>query len=201
MDSPSLLLFDLGGVLIENSTFESLNRLLREPMEVTALRDRWLLSSAVRRFELGAISPADFAEAFIAEWEIQLSSQAFLREFLSWPRGFYAGARETIRDLRQRYRVACLSNSNVLHWEKFGGLENDFDIALSSHQLGVIKPDDEAFLCAFRACEVDPSMVYFFDDSSANVSTARRLGVRAFQVEGIAPLIHTLYVEGLLSPI
>lgn len=199
MNKPSLLLFDLGGVLIENSTFYSLNRLLPEQLGTFSLKDRWLRSLAVRRFELGEIAPTEFATAFVAEWGIRLTPEAFLTEFTSWPSGFYPRAREALWTLRQQYRVGCLSNSNVLHWEKFGGFEDDFDIAISSHRQGAIKPDDDAFARALDACGVEPSSVYFFDDSLGNVQAANRFGIRAFHVDGIAPLLNVLRTENLLS--
>jgi HAD superfamily hydrolase (TIGR01509 family) len=198
MSTPSLLLFDLGGVLIENATFTRLNRLLAAPLDSATLKARWLASLAVRQFELGASSADEFAAAFIAEWEIGLVADVFLKEFHAWPSGFYPGARDLLGLLRQRYRIGCLSNCNVLHWEKFSGFKDEFDIALSSHRLGAIKPDDAAFILALEACDADPASVYFFDDSAGNVDTARRLGMRAFHVDGIAPLLTVLRAEKLL---
>ncbi len=195
---PALLLFDLGGVLLENAVFERLRELLPGRQDPGALKERWLASTAVRRFELGEIDPDAFADAFLAEWDVGLSPAAFLAEFWSWPSAFYPQARPMLRALRQRYRVGCLSNSNVLHWQKFGGFEDDFDVALSSHRLGAIKPDEAAFVRALRACDVDAGEVCFFDDSMRNVDTARRLGIRAFHVEGVAPLLRVLRSEGLL---
>jgi len=199
MGAPTLLLFDLGGVLIENSAFESLGRLLPEHLDVETMKSRWLASSAVRRFELAEIAPAEFAEIFLSEWNLDLTPRSFIEEFRSWPSGFYPEARETLRVLRGRVRVGCLSNSNVLHWEKFGGFEEDFDIALSSHLIGAIKPDEEAFLHALRRCELEPPAVWFFDDSAENVHAARRLGIRAFHVTGFASVLGVLRTEGILK--
>lgn len=199
MSAPSLLLFDLGGVLIENSAFESLNRLLPAPLDAVTVKHRWLASAAMRRFELGEIAPAEFARIFVGEWGIRLAPDAFLREFASWPKGFYPGTREALRALRRKFRVGCLSNSNVVHWERFGGFAEDFDIAISSHRLRAVKPDDEAFIRAFEILDAEPYAICFFDDLSGNVETARRLGVRAFHVEGGAQLLDVLRTEGLLS--
>jgi glucose-1-phosphatase len=196
-NTPALLLFDLGGVLIENDACACLNRLLPLPLADASIKERWLVSPAVRRFELGEISPQDFAEKFIAEWGIKLPADAFLHEFIAWPKGFYPEARETIRVLRQMYRVGCLSNSNSLHWEKFGGFQEDFDIALSSHRLGAIKPDQEAFTRALSECGVNPSEVCFFDDILTNVNAAQSIGMRAFQVDGFNALQNVLRRLGL----
>lgn len=197
MHSRYLLLFDLGGVLIENATFARLSVLSPRPADASALKDRWLASPAVRRFELGETSPDEFARAFIDEWGITLSLAAFLAEFTAWPVGFYPGARALLRSLRERYRVGCLSNSNVLHWEKFGGFKEDFDIALASHRLGAIKPQQQAFVRALEVCGAAPPDVYFFDDSPANVDAAKRLGIRAFHVDGIGQLRDVLRAQGL----
>jgi len=199
METPALLLFDLGGVLLENATFESLSRLLPEAANFVTIKDRWLASPTVRRFELGKMSADQFAEAFIDEWKIRLSPDAFLKEFASWPIGFYPRAAETLGSLRGRYRVGCLSNSNVVHWERFGGFNEHFDIALSSHQLGAIKPDDDAYLRALQRCGAAPSATWFFDDQPVNVETARRLGIRAYHVEGMTDLLRVLQSEGLLA--
>lgn len=199
MGPPSLLLFDLGGVIIENATFGRLSRLLPERLDEGAVKNRWMVSSAVRRFELGQISPPEFARTFMAEWGLRLPQDVFLEEFYSWPGGPFPGALEAVRELRSRHRVACLSNCSATHWEKFGPFLGEFDVALSSHLLGAIKPDEEAFLRAFSRCGVEPGAVRFFDDTLANVEAARRLGARSFHVEGIGPLLRALRSEGLLG--
>lgn len=197
MSAPEWLLFDLGGVLIESTVFENLNRLLAESLDAASIKQRWLYSASVRLFELGEISAEEFAERFIAEWQLDLSETAFLMEFASWPRAFFPGAKQTLRELRKNHRLACLSNSNPLHWERFGDFDADFDVALFSHQLGVIKPDPEAFMLALGKCGVEPAAVYFYDDCAANVDTALSLGIKGFQVDGFESLQQLLRSQGL----
>lgn len=191
MKSPSVLLFDLGGVLIENSGFENLNHMLPQPLDDQIIRERWLRSASVRRFELGTITSQAFATEFITEWSIPLSPDEFLTEFASWPKGFYPGAKDLLQALRKDYTIACLSNSNELHWEKFDEFASDFDIALSSHLLGAIKPDQAAFSKALAECNSDPDDVYFFDDSISNVKAAELMGIPSFHVDGFG-ILHNL---------
>ncbi len=198
MRFPSLLLFDLGGVLIESAVFEHLNELLPMPIENTALKEQWLHSPAVQLFERGECSPEAFAEHFIAEWGLTITSQAFLEGFAIWPRQFFPGAREIIRDLRTNYRVGCLSNSNPLHWQRFEGIEQEFDITLLSHRLGAVKPDQDIFVKALRECNADPADIYFFDDCSANVNAAQNLGISAFHVDGFESLKDVIKTQGLM---
>ncbi|MGR8931684.1 MAG: HAD family hydrolase [Gammaproteobacteria bacterium] len=199
MKRPSLLLFDLGGVLIESSVFEQLKHLLHEPEDDTEIKERWLKSPVVRQFESGKISAAEFAERFIAEWNLPCSSETFLEAFATWPRNFFPGAKEALLDWRQSYKVACLSNSNPLHKERFGDLHDLFDVTLFSHLLGAVKPDREIFQRALEECGVEPYEVYFFDDSPANVCAAQQFGIKAFCVDGFESVQHLLRSEGLVA--
>ncbi len=63
MPTPTVLLFDLGGVLVESVGYERFNALLPKPLSMEELKTRWLASPAVRSFETGCWS----AEAFATE--------------------------------------------------------------------------------------------------------------------------------------
>jgi glucose-1-phosphatase len=195
-NTPTVLLFDLGGVVVENAGFDRLNALLPTPMAVEELKTRWLASPAVRMFEVGSCSASEFAREVVAEWKLPLSPAAFLEAFASWPKGLYPGAAELLASLRERYTVACLSNSNEVHWQRFGGFKEHFQISLSSHLLGELKPDAACFTRALQECKVVASAVAFFDDSMTNVAAARVLGLRAFHVNGLEELRLTLAAEG-----
>jgi HAD superfamily hydrolase (TIGR01509 family) len=190
--SSPFLLFDLGGVLIENVGFERIKRLMPEVVDTAVLKQRWLASPPVRAFELGQISAAEFAIRLADDYQLLCSPQEFLAEFTLWPRGFYDGALELMRTLRERHRIGCLTNSNVVHWERFSGFADIFDVTLSSHHIGVIKPDHECFEHAIAQCGVAPGDVWFFDDSVPNVDAAREAGMRASHVEGFGALLANL---------
>ncbi len=107
--------------------------------------------------------------------------------------------RDTLLLLRQSYQIACLSNSNPLHWQKLSDFGVEFDFALFSHLQGVIKPDREAFVLALRTADLHPGQIYYYDDAPANVRMAAELGMQAFQVEGFASLVQLLERQGLLA--
>ena len=67
-----VLLFDLGGVLMDFAGFEELRGLLPGSPRRSEVRDRWIHSPAVQRFERGEITARRFAEAVIADLEISL---------------------------------------------------------------------------------------------------------------------------------
>lgn len=195
---PTFLLFDLGGVLVDFAGFDHLNRLLPQPLPIDALKQRWLASRAVRHFELGESDTQQFATAFLDEWELMLTPNEFLSLFASWIKGIYPGAPELLHKLRRRFRLGCLSNSNALHWTKLESFNRHFDLAMSSHLLGAVKPDSEAFLRALDLCGASAENVLYFDDAHPNVDAARRLGMQAYHADGFIQLRDVLHANGLL---
>jgi HAD superfamily hydrolase (TIGR01509 family) len=193
-----VLLFDLGRVLVDIAIFDALRALLGEALDDDAVRARWLRSPVVRSLELGRITPSVFASRFVEEWQVPLTPGAFLLDFFSWVREPYPGAEELITGLRGGHHVSCLSNCNELHWSKLTSFLSCFDSAFSSHLLGEIKPDEAAFRAVVSALRVEADDVCFFDDSRANVESARRVGIRAFLVHGVDDVRHCLSDEGLL---
>jgi glucose-1-phosphatase len=103
---PELLLFDLGGVLVEFSGFRDLRPLLRVPMSESEIRQQWIACPIVRAFEVGYLTPQQFAERFIATWNMAVPPLDFLQAFRVWTRGFLPEARELLATLRRR-RFAC----------------------------------------------------------------------------------------------
>ena len=194
---PDVLLFDLGGVLIENAGLDELRRICPDSLDESEIRARWLASPSVRAFELGHITPGDFASRFVAEWNLRLPAEAFIAEFEHWPRSLFPGAEDLLLRLRSRQRVGCLSNSNALHWASRQGLRLLFDHVFLSHELGLIKPDPGIFRCAIERLGVAPDRIAFFDDSLPNVEAAAAAGIQAHHVVGLVELERTLTRLGL----
>jgi epoxide hydrolase-like predicted phosphatase len=190
-DRPRLLLFDLGGVLVDVSGYRNLGTLLRRSLDDPALLHEVRNCPVLRAFETGKLSADEFAERFVAAWQCAASPENFLHQFRGWTYGFFPGARELLAALHGRYRLACLSNSNAVHWERMDkelAIFELFEAALSSHQLGCYKPDREIYERAFSLLRVEPEQVIFFDDLEANVEAARTAGAQAYRVKGIEQL-------------
>jgi putative hydrolase of the HAD superfamily len=192
------LLFDLGGVLYEAATVETLNTMLGTALSADVLKDRCLRSPAMRAFESGRIAPDRFATEFLREWQIPLAPDAFLADFAALVKQPYRGAEKLLERLRAKYTVSCLSNSNELHWRRLGGFLDCFDSAFSSHLLGETKPDESVFRRVMSELQVEPDRLLFFDDSRLNVEAAAKLGIGAFLVDGLDDTRRVLQQEGLL---
>lgn len=199
MRSGRVILFDLGGVLVENTGEQGLLSLLPYQLSRQEIWGRWLASDAVRRFERGQISPEVFAPQFIEEWRLEVGPAAFMEAFVAWPRGMFDGAAALVRNLRAQHRVACLTNTNALHWARFPELPALFDSSFASHLTGFLKPDPEAFEHVLRELDVRADAVWFFDDLLQNVEAAQKVGIRALQVRTFAEVEPALRAEGLYA--
>ncbi len=199
--STSLLLFDLGGVLIEFSGLTDMHGLLREPMPAEDVNRLFGASQAIADFEVGLLTPEEFGAAFAKAWPLNCSEAEFLVHYESWTRALLPGADELLTGLTQRYRLAALSNSNILHWTRNDvviGVQSYFERAFSSHELGVRKPDPEIFRRALEELGVEPPEVVFFDDNAHNVEAALAFGISAHRVEGVDQVRTRLTELGLL---
>ena len=182
-----VVLFDLGGVLVELNGIAPMLSWLGYRMPTEELWRKWLHSPSVRDFETGRIESQDFAKRLIAEFEIVVGEQEFIEAFASWPTGLFPGALELIAQIPRRYVRAVLSNSNALHWPRVrddmevGGA---FDHYFISHLTGRIKPDAAAFEHVTDSLQCRPAEVLFLDDNLLNVEAARKAGMSAFVVRG-----------------
>lgn len=195
-----VLLFDLGGVLIDFAGFERMSELLPGRPDRTEVRARWIASRAVQKFERGEMTPSDFARGVIGELEIRLSPNDFIRLFIEWARGPYPGARSLLQRLATTHRLACLSNSNELHTELHRrSMQPLMERYYFSNELGAVKPDREIFDHVIRDLAVPSNRIAFFDDTPVNVEAARGAGFIAYEVDGIEALDDQLRRLGLLD--
>jgi putative hydrolase of the HAD superfamily len=157
-----VILFDLGGVLVELAGVDQMIAWSPGVATHDELWRRWLGSNAVRRFETGTIGRDDFAVAVIDEFGCPVGVEEFLAAFTWWPRSVYPGAFELLESLRPQYRLASVSNTNEIHWDRFSNawkLDAAFHHNFPSYLVGKLKPDAEYFehvlersMCRPSAC-------------------------------------------------
>jgi len=188
-DAPvEVVLFDLGGVLIELGGLPELDAFAGGGVAEEELWRRWLSCPWVRRFERGQCDADAFSRGMVETWSMPVSPDEFLSAFVAWPLGLLDGARELVEATRTHARIGCLSNTNVLHaerqWTEFG-IADLFDTSFLSHETGLVKPDRDVFDHAVRTLGCAPERVLFLDDNQINVDGARAAGLRAERTRGV----------------
>lgn len=197
-----VVLFDLGGVLVELTGVPTMMGWLANRMSVEELWSYWLTSPTVRAFERGHIAPELFADQIILDMSLPVAREEFLLTFTNWVAGLYPGALELVNSLPAGLVRATLANTSVLHWPRLTndlGLEKLFDHHFPSHLTGRIKPDEEAFQHVLDTLRCRPGEVLFLDDNRLNVETAHSIGMHATCVRGPAEARQALAAAGIVK--
>lgn len=152
--------------------------------------DKYHQTGIFQELEEGKITPDEFQVKLgqlcggrTPNWEE--TRQAWL--------GYFTGLDERLLDclkeLRKRYRLFVLSNTNpyVMDWacspefsSKGEPLTEFFDKLYLSYQIGVSKPDRRIFDFLIADADILPSESLFIDDGAGNVQAARQLGFQTY---------------------
>ena len=200
--APRVLLFDLGGVLVDFTGPATMLRWLEGRLTPEQIWPLWLGSPVVRAFERGDVAPEVFADRLIADLGLPVDRRQFLDEFARWPLALAAGAADMLARIPTSYVRATLSNTNVVHWPRIEGwLKTDglFDRHFPSHLTGKLKPDPEVFAHVAETLGCEPSAILFLDDQPLNVEAARAAGLRAVQASGVTGAEAALVEAGVLA--
>ena len=188
------ILLDLGGVLIDVD-YHASAKAFRELgyTDFDALYSKAKQDHVFDAFETGTLSPAGFRDrirtllnAGISDEEIDASWNAML--------GTIPPARiELVYRLKEQYKVLLLSNTNAIHVPAFEAIlartnniadfKSLFHGAYYSCEMGLRKPDAEAFHHVLARHGSDPGRTLFIDDSVQHVIGARAAGVHAEHLE------------------
>lgn len=190
-----LILFDLGGVLIELTGVSQMLAWSTPPLTAEGMWEKWLASPAVRDFESGRSDPEAFARTVIDEFGLPVRPDVFLDAFIRWPKGAFPGVGCLLERLSKTHRLGVLSNTNALHWDRFVremDFMSFFHYRFASHLTGRLKPDPETFRFVADRTGIDPQKILFFDDNSLNVNGAREAGLTAYTADGPRDVLNML---------
>ncbi len=196
------VLLDLGGVVVEIVGADRMLDWCPSLPDLATLWTRWLASPAVRDYETGRTSRAAFGQRVVEEFGLAVDDATFLAEFANWPRRLFEGAPALLDDLARRFRVASLSNTNELHWERFErewALPARFHANFPSYAVGRLKPDADYFEHVLDALGLAPAQALFVDDHPLNVAAAGRVGLvarRAIGPQGVRAVLEELGLGG-----
>lgn len=183
---PAWILLDIGGVLVEVDAARRLDEWTAGRLRPEDFWTMWLTSPAVKRFETGKTDGPGFAREAVSEFGLDIPPEAFLADFQDWLVGPWPGIPELLDSLRERFPLACLSNSSCVHWpllEAMLDIPRRFQKTFATHHLGVLKPDPKVFAIVLETLAVPPEEIWFFDDNRMNVEAAQAAGMQAWLVK------------------
>ncbi len=180
------VIFDLGNVLIDFDHTIAAKRISgftdKTPQEIFEL---FFDSELTSLFEEGKISPVNF----FSEVKKILNSKLDYAQFLPiWNEIFFLSEKNQVvynlaKILRNRYKIALLSNINILHFDylkKNFSVFDAFHNIITSFESGTRKPDPLIYKKTLDLLEAAPQNTFYTDDRPEFIEKACTLGIRGF---------------------
>ncbi len=181
-----VIILDMGGVFIRQRSTKERRRLDTQlGLPPGELGHRLYGGEEWRLARVGAISEDEFWQRVGPKIGLMSAEEihAFQKSYLAQDKArLETRLVELMRQLREHYRIALLSNAtNRLEHllENELGIADLFDLVINSAHVGLAKPDPAIYELTWQQLDVAPHETLFVDDQTQNLISAARLGIHA----------------------
>ena len=183
------IVFDLGGVLVDLDFKAAINGLqeagFANVKEQLQAFDR---DGIFQKFELGEMTADEFRTAIRENSTIELTDEEVDNLWNAMLLEIPREKLELILELRGKYMVYLLSNTNSIHWDhvcknafNYRGfrVEDYFEETFLSYEMHLAKQDKAIFEKVLNDANLLAEETLFIDDSEANCKAAQEVGIHA----------------------
>ena len=193
--------FDLGKVIVD---FDH-SRAAQELLKVTPLSLKEAMAvlsdgELVSEYETGRLSSQEHYRKVCRRLQMEVSIEKF-REL--WGSMFLPEpllSESFLQDLKKRYRLMLLSNTNEIHFDfliEHYPILRMIEERLLSYQAGCLKPEARIFELAIKKAGVAPESIFFTDDRLENIEAAQRAGIQALLFQSETQLKRDMLSRGM----
>lgn len=193
LDTIKTIIFDFGGVLVNLDKQACINAFKDLGVkDIEKYVNEYSQSGLLLDLEKGLISAQEFRETIkqmsskeITDEQIDAAWKAFLLDIPNYKLSF-------IRELRKKFRVVLLSNTNIIHmnsakehyFSKNGfSIDDYFHRCYLSYEIGMVKPSREIFEFILQEERISGQECLFLDDGETNIQIASELGINTYWVK------------------
>jgi putative hydrolase of the HAD superfamily len=200
---PKFIYFDLGNTLVYFDHWVA----CRQMAEVAGVSadDVWQIvfaSDLEHRYESGLLDDRQFYDAFCRAIGKQLDYQRLLvaGSDIFWLNHSLLPVVAQINSAG--YPLGILSNTSPAHWAwvtagRFAIVNQAFEIAALSYQLGACKPEPKIYAGAAELAGVATAEILLIDDMPENVAGAKQAGFDAIAYTTTPALVEELHRRGV----
>ena len=183
------IVFDLGGVLVDLDFKAAINGLQKAGFaNVKEQLQAFDREGIFQKFELGEMTAEEFRSAIRENSTVELTDEEVDNLWNAMLLEIPREKLELILDLRGKYMVYLLSNTNSIHWDyvcknafNYRGFRvNDyFEETFLSYEMHLAKPDKAIYEKVLQDANLLAEETLFIDDSEANCKAAEEVGIHA----------------------
>jgi len=194
---PRALLFDLGGVLLDIDFGLAIKAWAAySALPETELARLFRFDREYRQHERGTLDSAAYFAHLAARLQLSATPAQIEAGWNAIFIGEIAQTAQLVQTARSRLPCYLLTNTNPSHmrfWSaRYPNVIPSFDAVFASHQLGLRKPEREAFDHILNVTGVNARDMLFFDDTAENVEAAKQAGLQAVLVRSSVDVAHAL---------
>ena len=182
------IIFDLGDVLVNLHKKRTIDCF--DGAEVSTFYNSKLnpdFINLAHQFERGEISPTQFREKLSAIFKIVFSAEKFDKCWNAMIGTMSKNRIKMLYNLRKKYRLFVLSNTNEIHCEFFSKEDywdnKIFETVYFSNELKMRKPEPRIFEYVLTENNLIPEETLFLDDNAENIASAEKLGIISVVVD------------------
>lgn len=187
------LIFDFGGVLINLDLPKCIDNLRGTGfVNVDQFLSNFGQKDFFLKFENGQIDTPEFRNEIRKNTSDLLSDEEIDTAWCSFLCDIPSEKISMLKELRKKYRLLLLSNTNPLHIEVSArialepyntSLDELFDKCYLSYEMGLTKPSEDIFTALLADAKVTAQECLFLDDGLKNIETANSMGFATYLVD------------------
>lgn len=187
------LLFDFGGVIVSINKDNAVKRF--QEIGVDRIEDylgEFRQEGIFLQLEEGTISREEFYHELRKLAGKHISDEDIDSGWLAFLTGIPAYKFDLLKELRKKYNVYLLSNTNpiIMGWADTNDFSPSgepisafFDQMFWSYKMGQTKPSKESFEMVIEGAKINPAETLFLDDGQSNLDAAEKLGFKTYLVD------------------
>jgi len=187
------IIFDLGEVIIDLDSKKVIDQFQKHSDKSAEEIIRLISKSQdLINYEVGKMTDVEFCQVVNELLSIELSQASFEAIWNSFLGTIHLDKLRLMLDLKEKYNVLILSNTNAIHQRAFDRhigelipsktMADMVHTAYYSHELGLRKPDPHIYQKVIDLQNLNPAKTLFFDDRLENITAAQARGIQAIQV-------------------
>lgn len=195
IENINTIIFDLGGVILNIAPERTVQKMKKHGIaNFEQLYSQLKQNETFDLLEKGEISEDQFVEEILKHVDKPVEKEDIIDAWNELLLDFPKERIELLDNLNKstRFSTYLLSNTNSIHKKVYNQdlfnqfsmrLEDLFEKAYFSHEIGMRKPDAEIFQYVLERENLEPSETLFIDDSSDNIAAASALGIKTLHIK------------------